>query len=335
MKRFIRILCATLALLSGIIFDGSYVWAMKRKADGSMGSPSKSPHKENHNSVDVNIDNNSNEALINAIRAERPDLGHIQQLLDADADINFHDPRFNGQTPLMQAIICHHVHVVEFLINYVIAATTHNTFKTIDDLPTSLVTLDENTLLAEPFQNLPSILTIVEEEDNSGDTVFHIAAQLNNAFLLQYLVEFYVNIKNISKLIISAALKVATTEWQQCPLELFDQCFKPYLDLDYNYINKRNNQGFTPLMYAAQCSRHTLWDYMDTLGINILDMNEHANRIDIYTTACHHAEMVGFLLNHGADKSLRNNAGQTAYDLATDATVQSLLQQHMQQEAIV
>ncbi|MFA6263364.1 MAG: ankyrin repeat domain-containing protein [Candidatus Babeliales bacterium] len=73
--------------------------------------------------------------------------------------------------------------------------------------------------------------------------------------------------------------QLVLAEWEQCPLDVFKFCIQPFFDP----MNAQDSRGNTPLMYAAE---------NDDLP------------------------MVRYLLQRGADKSIQNNAKQTADQMA-------------------
>jgi hypothetical protein len=73
--------------------------------------------------------------------------------------------------------------------------------------------------------------------------------------------------------------QLVLAEWEQCPLDVFEFCIQPFFDP----MNAQDSYGNTPLMYAAE---------NDDLP------------------------MVRYLLQRGADKSIQNNAKQTADQMA-------------------
>jgi hypothetical protein len=96
------------------------------------------------------------------------------------------------------------------------------------------------------------------------------------------------------------ALQIAEQAWPTCPLDVLNSCIKPFFD---NGINIQNNDGYTALMYVAERS-------------NSRDLNDYA--------------IANYLIANGADTTLQNNSGKTAFELAPINTpIKELLRRHL------
>ena len=97
-------------------------------------------------------------------------------------------------------------------------------------------------------------------------------------------------------------------------------------------VNAVDGWGWTPLMWCAYYNYYDVGKYLLEHGANVNARSQKSYRaIDEKSTALIIASYYGFdgmvrlLLNHGADKSIVNNRGMTAMDIATHYAMTAVL----------
>ncbi|MFA6263362.1 MAG: ankyrin repeat domain-containing protein [Candidatus Babeliales bacterium] len=289
MKRLIRSSCAFLVLISGIIFDGNYVFGM-HACDYKLAAQSYY------------------EELAESQLAQR----QIMIML------NSRNPNFARLNWLVEQKAARALQPKQQILNNYLIACLSNQLLTSARAPENLLGLGANPCCRYPqragdrLSNRTALMMAVSHRrffpvvdfllykgadatahDDNGDTALIIAAQKDSLDMVTSIVQALVNTTYVQAH--SEAQTVENT-WLTCPTEVISTCIEPFLSTRY-CINYQNSFGNTALTYAS---------------------------------ARNDAAMVRYLLENGADATLKNAARQTAFDLATDAAVKTLLQQYMQ-----
>ncbi len=85
---------------------------------------------------------------------------------------------------------------------------------------------------------------------------------------------------------------------------------------DLSEINKKDEKGYSPLMYAAYYGHISAAQYLIDQGASVHSTDAGGNSILMGACFKGHVDVVEILLGHGADRNFKNQQGLTAIDFA-------------------
>ncbi len=85
---------------------------------------------------------------------------------------------------------------------------------------------------------------------------------------------------------------------------------------DLSTINKKDENGYSPLMYAAYYGHIVPVEYLISVGADVNSIDAGKNSILMGACFKGHSEVVEILLKKGADLHFKNQQGLTATDFA-------------------
>jgi ankyrin repeat protein len=291
MKRLTRISCAFLVLSSGIMFDENYIFGMQSH-DCKLAAQFYYEELVEHQLAQQQIT-----IMLNS---RNPNFAKLHRLVEQEA------------ARVLQTN-------QQFLNNYLIACLS-NRVLTNNRVPENLLKLgaDPNCrylkqtgdrlsnrtalMLAVSHRRYFPVVDLLLYEgadatayDDNGDTALILAVQQNSLEMVTSMVQA---LENAAYVQARSAAQVVEDTWLTCPTEVIATYIEPFLSISYQCINHQNSFRNNALIYAATHNNYA---------------------------------MVHYLLKNEADAMLKNAAGQTAYDLASDTDIKALLHQHMQQ----
>jgi hypothetical protein len=301
MKQLIRILCSLLVLFN-IALDTNHVFSMKYVDPQYVDIICERINRKM-----------SHDQILRMLNSKNTNLYLLNQLMEKEAAYECSTKQHLLESYLLRSIIDTRI--------FITIRALENLIKLGAPLNFHYRSFKEKTPLILAAEKRPSFFVDLllhsgvdaTAQDNDGKTALIMAAKKCNLYAVISIVQELENaayaqsLKPIDEIAIdqikgelppSYALQAATNDWKSCPLELLNCCIKPYLPSGtYNDINHQDHFGNTALMYAAVLNA---------------------------------PQIVQFLLDHGADATLKSNSGHTAYDFIKNAKIRSLLQQHMQ-----
>ncbi|CAO2580709.1 Ankyrin repeat and SAM domain-containing protein 6 [Lemmus lemmus] len=265
--------------------------------------------------ADVNAQNRLGASVL-TVASRGGHLGVVKLLLEAGAIVDHHNPSSEspamggskdellGITALMAAIQHGHEAVVRLLMEW--GADPNHTARTVGWSPLMLAALLGKLSVAQQLVEKganPDHLSVLEK------TAFEVALDRKHRDLADYLDPL-------------TTVRPKTDEEKSRP-DIFHalkmgnfQLVKEIADEDPNHVNLVNGDGATPLMLAAVTGQLPL---VQLLVEKHADMNKqdsvHGWTALMQATYHGNKEIVKYLLNQGADVSLRAKNGYTAFDL--------------------
>uniref|UniRef100_A0A8C2VND2 Ankyrin repeat and SAM domain-containing protein 6 n=1 Tax=Chinchilla lanigera TaxID=34839 RepID=A0A8C2VND2_CHILA len=265
--------------------------------------------------ADVNAQNRLGASVL-TVASRGGHLGVVKLLLEAGAFVDHHSPsgeqpglggsrdELLGITALMAAVQHGHEAVVRLLLEW--GADPNRAARTVGWSPLMLAALAGRLgvaqQLAEKGAN-PDHLSVLEK------TAFEVALDRRHRELADYLDPL-------------TTVRPRTDEEKRRP-DIFHalkmgnfQLVKEIADEDPNHVNLVNGDGATPLMLAAVTGQLPLVQLLVERHADI-DKQDSVHGWTALMQATYHGnkEIVKFLLNQGADVTLRAKNGYTAFDL--------------------
>ncbi|XP_013849156.1 ankyrin repeat and SAM domain-containing protein 6 isoform X3 [Sus scrofa] len=263
--------------------------------------------------ADVNAQNRLGASVL-TVASRGGHLGVVKLLLEAGAFVDHHKPlgeqvgdsrdELLGITALMAAIQHGHEAVVRLLIEW--GADPNHVARTVGWSPLMLTALIGRLGMAQQLVEKganPDHLSVLEK------TAFEVALDRRHRDLVDYLDPL-------------TTVRPKTDEEKRRP-DIFHalkmgnfQLVKEIADEDPNHVNLVNGDGATPLMLAAVMGQLPLVQLLVERHADV-DKQDSVHGWTALMQATYHGnkEIVKYLLNQGADVTLRAKNGYTAFDL--------------------